>query len=191
MKTVIALLFTAVIVSSLCAQETKPDTMPAEPAASPTPTPTAVLDPLSTEPLQLIPDTPSTVPKPSRSSSGRSMEQPYDSAASMDDAKEKLKKSKAVADADDLKERIRFREVKTLAVKDGKVQQQWELAQTAPTTRGKTEALKQYYNLLYSRMLAMDKSLKTRIEKSKSEALTRLTLTKPYDLNAPLHGKVW
>jgi len=194
MKTFIALLFTAVIVSSLCAQETKPDAMPSQPAASPTPTPTAVLDPLSTEPLQLIPDTPSTVPKPSGQSSGSrngSSVSPYDSPASMDDAKEKLQKSKAVADADDLKGRIRFREVKTLALKDAKVQEQWDLAQTAKTTREKIAAMKQYYNLLFAKMLAIDRSLKPRVEKSKTEALARVDQTVPADLNPPVHGKIW
>jgi hypothetical protein len=184
MKTFLALLFTAVIVSSLCAQGTKPDAMPA-PAA--TPTPTAVLDPLSPEPLQLIPDTPTTVPKPSGQPGGL----PADSPASMADAKDKLKKSKAVADADDLKERIRFREVKTRAMQDPKVQQQWELAQTAQTTPDKTAALKQYYNLLYGRMLAMDRSLKLRIDKSKIEALRRVDTKAEADLNPPVHGKIW
>jgi len=191
MKTFIALLFTAVMVSSLCAQEMKPNATPSQPAATPTPTPTAVLDPLSTEPLQLIPDTPTTVPKPSGRSTGSSELQPADSPSSMADAKEKLKKSKAVADADDLKERIRFREVKTRALQDGKVAQQWELAQTATTTREKTAALKRYYTLLYARMFALDKSLKPRIEKSKLEALSRVDQTAKVSLNPPIHGKNW
>jgi hypothetical protein len=191
MKTFIALLFTAVIVSSLCAQETQPEAAPSQPAASATPVPTAVLDPLSSEPLQLIPDTPTTVPKPSGRSEGQSMEQPVDSPASMNDAREKLKKSKAVADADDLKERIRFREIKTRALLDGKVQQQWDLAQTAKTTPEKTAAMKQYYNLLYARMLSLDRSLKPLIEKSKTDALSRVDQTEKVDLNAPVHGKIW
>lgn len=192
MKTFIALLFMVVIVSSLCAQETKPEAMPSQPQSAPEATPARgtapAPDSFSTEPLQLIPDTPTTVPKPSGQSAG---ELPVDSRTQLSDAKDKLNKSKAVADADELKERIRFREIKTRAVNDGKVQQQLEVAQAAGTTREKIAAMKQYYNLLFARMLALDGTLKSRIEKSKKEALARVDQTSPVDLNPQLHGKNW
>ena len=98
MKTFIAVLFSAVIVSSLYAQQTQPDAAP-QPDAPPN---TVRLDPLSPEPLTLMPDAPSTVPKPV----GTSSDPTLDSQTSLTEAKASLQKSKAAAEADDLKERI-------------------------------------------------------------------------------------
>jgi len=191
MKTyIIALLFAGVIVSSLCAQDSKPETMPAEAAPSATPVPTTKLDPLSPEPLQLIPDEPTQVPKPSGRSTGPSDAQPLDAQPSMDDAKAKLKRSKAVADADELKQRIRFREVKTEALQDAKVQQQWDNALSARTIPDKKAAMKQFYNTLYARMLSIDHSLKPRIEKSKTDAISRVDMTAEINLNPAVHPNI-
>jgi len=176
MKIFIAVLLTAVIVSSLDAQETtKPDTgtMP--------PPPTTRIEPLSPEPLTLIPDSPTTIPKPQNLSNP----QPLDSQPSMTEAQEQLKKSKAAADADDLKERILFRQVKTRALQDPKIKEHWAAIPSAKTTREKITAFKQYYNLLYARMLRLDGSLKDRIEKSKLETLKRINEKSEFILKEP------
>ena len=187
MKTFIALLCATVMVSSLSAEEQKP----AAPAATPAPAPAApaasILDPLSTQPLPLIPEPPVTVPKPS----GQFAPEPGNPQTSFSDAKAQLKKSKEAADADDLKARIRFREVRTLALHDRKVQEQWDLAESAETGRLKQTALKQYYSLLFARMLALDSSLKPRIEKAQKETMARLGQNSKLDLNRSAHGKNW
>ena len=180
MKIFIAVLFTMVIVSSLFAQEPKSD-------AHPTPPSTTLLEPLSPEPLTLIPDAPTTVPKP-RNPSTDSLP---DSQSSMTEAKATLEKSKAAADADDLKERILFRQVKTKAERDVKVQEQWDTIHSARTTQEKNRALKKYYDLLYARMLKLEGSLKDRIEKTKQATLIRINKTSEIPLNPAIHGENW
>ena len=141
------------------------------------------LDPLSPEPLTLMPDAPSTVPKPV----GTSSDPTLDSQTSLTEAKASLQKSKAAAEADDLKERILFREVKTRALRDPIVQEQWEAFHSAATTREKTAALKRYYNRLFARMQTLEPSLKNRIEKTKAEALSRIDLKPPFDSVPAIH----
>lgn len=60
---------------------------------------------------------------------------------------------------DPVKERIRYREAKTRALKDPAVQQEQERAENAATDSEKREALKNYYKLLHARMLKIDGSL--------------------------------
>ena len=138
---------------------------------------------LYTEPLPLIPETPDQFPKPSG--------QGGDSQSSVTSAADKLKNSKQAADADALKERIRFREVKTLALKDGKVQAQWEKVEGATTIPEKQVAMKEYYAVLFARIVQIDGSLKNRAAKLQEEALDRLEKAKPADLNPSVHGKNW
>jgi hypothetical protein len=185
------------MVSSLYAEDAKTDSMPDQvtPEATPTaePTPAADADNSSsgakppvhyTEPLPLIPETPDQFPK----SSGR---RGGDSQESVASAREKLKHSKEAAAADELKERIRFREVKTRALKDGRVQAQWEQVQTANTIPDKQAAMKQYYNVLFAKILQMDGSLKARVAKLKQDALERLEKPELASLNPAVHGKTW
>jgi hypothetical protein len=181
MKPVITLLFMAIMISTLTAQESKSESTQAQSQAAPK----ATVDPFSSEPLPLIPETPGTGPK---TSSQASPAQPAGSPGSVDKAS--LAKTTA-ADADDLRGLVRFREVKTLALRDPKVQRQWEVAESAETIPGKIAALKEYYVLLYARMLAIDGSLKPRIEKSKTEAFVRIDTPADVSLNPPVHGRNW
>jgi hypothetical protein len=62
-----------------------------------------------------------------------------------------------------MKERIRYREVKTRALKDPAIQAEWERAHKVGTDYEKRESLKKYYTMLYARMARIDKTLKKRI----------------------------
>ena len=140
----------------------------------------------SSEKLRLIPDAPNSVPKPSGNLQGSADSQP-----SLSDAKEKLNKSKATADADELKVRIHFREVKTQALKAPGLEEKLDRARSAKTIPEKISAMKQYYDLLFARMQLIDPTLKPRIEKSKTEALARLEIKAKADLNPSARGKYW
>ena len=185
MKTFLAVLFTMVIVSSLSAQETKIDAATSRPIlAAPA---TMLLEPVSPQPLTLIPDLSPPIPKPQSPSS----EQPRDSQPSMSEAKETLQKARAAAEANHLKERILFRQVKTRSIQDPKVQEQWAVIGLAKTPQEKKEALKRYYTLLYEKMLGMDESLRDCIEKRKQESLEQLDKITEVTLNPALHESIW
>ena len=79
---------------------------------------------------------------------------------------------------DELQQRVRFREVKTRALKDPAVQSEWDRAQTVRTDYEKREALKSYYTRLYTRMAKIDRSLKKRIAEEQGRSLARLTQTR-------------
>lgn len=167
MKTLIALLSTLVIFSSLRAQEptateAKPEGLPEKPAA------TDAGSPPLTEPMSLIPETLPNIEKPSTPSN----REPLPSVT--ETAEESLKKAKTSAAADALKERIHFREIKTRALKDEKVQEQFDRAQSAKTDPEKRDALKLYYTMLYTRMLKIDNSLKAQIKLRQDDAIHRL-----------------
>lgn len=84
------------------------------------------------------------------------------------------KKSKTETAADDLKQRIRFREVKTRALSDPQVRDEWQRAEAARTDAGKREALRRFYERLYARMLRLDGSLKSRIAAAERSSLAML-----------------
>jgi len=121
--------------------------------------------------LPLIPEAPATVPKPP----GRAIPQrPTETSK----APAIEKKSKTETASDELRQRIRFREVKTRALRDPAVQAEWERAQRAGTDFEKREALKNYYKLLYGRMARIDQSLKPRIAEYQRVAVRRLKQTR-------------
>ncbi len=167
MKTLIALLSTLVIFSSVRAQETaapepKPEAMPEKPAAT-----DSASQPLA-DPMSLIPETPPTIDKPG-TPSNRDLTSPV-----RETPENAAKNATTSAAADALKERIRFREVKTRAVQNEKVQEQWDHAQAAKTDPEKRAELKRYYTLLYAQMLKIDGSLAATIKLHKDEAINRL-----------------
>jgi hypothetical protein len=156
MKKFIAFFAALAMVSSIFAGETKPESLPDQ--ATPSATPSSSLS----DPGALIPEPLPMLEKP--------LEQvPDDPQRMIDNAREQLKKPKVSAAADELRERIHFRQAKTRALKDEKVQEKWNEVQSAKTDAVKMESLKQFYTLLFDRMLKVDASLKTRIEKVKSE----------------------
>ncbi|MGB8167667.1 MAG: hypothetical protein WCF18_09275 [Chthoniobacteraceae bacterium] len=88
------------------------------------------------------------------------------------------KKSKTEQSAEELMERIHFREAKVKAERDPKVQAEWESATKAKTDYDKREALKRYYTLLYSRILKLDGSVRKTAELRQAAALRRLQQTR-------------
>jgi hypothetical protein len=90
----------------------------------------------------------------------------------------KTRKSKTSESAGEVLERIRFREARTKAERDAKVQAEWARSQTAKTELEKRDALKSYYKLLYGRMVKLDASLKKLIDQRQLISLRRLEQTR-------------
>jgi type IV secretory pathway VirB10-like protein len=173
-------LFTAAMLgaASLSAQEKPPVTppttepVPETPAEKPgehvlelAPTPPAPLLPPPTpapEAMPLIPEIPQAPDKP------------VESGAEV----KKEKKDKTQAAADDLLEKIRFRQARTKALKDPKIQAEWDLAQNAKTDFEKREALENFYKRFYGKVLAIDPSLKKLVTTSQNRAVARLKQTR-------------
>ena len=119
--------------------------------------------PSRAEPLPLIPDAPAPIEKPA----GRAIREPRVE-----------KRSKTETAADEIQQRVRFREVKTRALKDPAVQTEWERAHNMRTDYEKREALKSYFNRLYGRMRKIDGSLKKRIAVDEQRSMARLSQTR-------------
>jgi hypothetical protein len=118
--------------------------------------------------LQLIPETPAPIEKPK----GSAIEQPGGDKA------EKVKPNKTQVAADDVADRIRLRSAKTKALRDPKVQAEWESAEKARTDLERREALKRYYTLLYDRIDRIDATLKKLTALRRISATRRLEQTK-------------
>ena len=73
------------------------------------------------------------------------------------------KKSQTEQTGDDLQARIRYRDARTSAAQDAKVQAEWDRSRVAKTNPDKRDALASYYNALYARMLKIDPTLKERV----------------------------
>ena len=84
------------------------------------------------------------------------------------------------------RERIRYRQARTKAERDAQVQAHWEEAAQARTDLEKREALKRYYESLYTRMTRLDGSIKQLIVRRKAVALRRLEQTR-IDPTLPLN----
>ena len=124
------------------------------------PAPTGQLAP---EPLPLIPESPEPVRKPS----GRAISEP---------AKEK--KSKTEIAADEMQERIHYRQAKTKALQDPALRDEWDRAHQTRTDYERRAALKSYYLKLYGRMARLDPSIKKRIDLEQERSLHRLLQTR-------------
>ncbi len=95
-------------------------------------------------------------------------------------------KSKTEESAEDLNERIHFREARVKALRDPQVQAEWDSAAKAKTDFEKREALKRYYKLLYARILKIDASVKSVVTLRQASSLhrleqTRIDPTEPFD----------
>jgi hypothetical protein len=160
MKCLLALL-TALLLTAhgAVAQENAPaeklDLIPSQP--------TPLTPSVTPAPLPLIPESPDSTKKPKGSGAVEA---------------KKTKKSVTEAEADDLQQRIRYRQVKTRAFNDPGVQAEWERAHVARTDYEKREALKSYYKLLFSRMRRIDGTLKRRIALEEERVVRRLTQTR-------------
>lgn len=135
MKTLTAFLFTILLAAPLRAQETAPEPLPGQ-------EPQSQLE----KPISLIPETAPAIGKPKNGEPGTAAEQQF-------------QKSRTIQSEADLKQRIRLREVKTIALKDPAVQRERERAEAATTEREKREALRSYYERLHTRILKIDGSL--------------------------------
>lgn len=169
MKFLTALFFTFSLFSLclLSAQDASvvplPDSVPNEPPPS---TPKTQPTP---PPLSLIPDMPAPVEKPRGSGGG---------SAAKTSADNPVKKNKTQANADEIADRIKFREAKTKALRDEKLQQQREIADAAKTDHEKRAALKQYYTMLYGRILKIDGSIKKLVSQRLQQSLKELDQSK-------------
>jgi hypothetical protein len=86
----------------------------------------------------------------------------------------KIGTSKTEVFSQEVAERIRLREIETRALADRAVIAEWDRSVAAKTFPEKREALKQYYTLLYARMVKLDPALKVQIDKRADVALKRL-----------------
>lgn len=152
MKTLVAFLTTLALLSPLRAQE------PGADAPLPGQEPRNQLE----KPVSLIPETAPQIGKPKGGKSELTPE-------------EKLASSKTLQSEAQLKLRIRLRQVKTLALKDPVVQEDWAQAGAAATDPERRQALHDYYEHLYARILKIDNSLADLVKTRKNAALDRLT----------------
>jgi hypothetical protein len=121
-------------------------------------------DPVFTEPLPLIPETPEDVPRPGTGRGEIQQPAPDQPAAT----------SKTAESINEMRMRIRYREVKTEALRDPAVQAEWERAERATVDAEKRDALKSYYTKLYARMLKIDGSIEKLVATRQANALSRL-----------------
>ena len=154
-------LFAALLTSAVIAQE------PAKPELRTTPpSPVATPPGLATEPLPLIPDTLEQPAEKPRGSALSPIIQP--------------KHDKTTDAENELATRIRLRELRTRALKDPKVQAEWDRAHIVKTDAEKRAALINYYTLLYTRMAKLDASLQKRIAAIQTLSVRRL---KPHNID--------
>jgi hypothetical protein len=73
-----------------------------------------------------------------------------------------------------LRDRIRYRSVKTQALRDGAVREALEASVKARSEREMREALKRHYTLLFAKMRALDSSLKELITERETETFQKL-----------------
>jgi len=172
MKFFTATFFTALLLSlsTVMAQDANvvpiPDKVPSEPQplplASPSPTP-----------FSLIPD---NMPPPLERPSHRSSEK--EPGATPGPAGAVVKKNKTEESIDNIADRIKFREAKTKALKDEKVidlDAQVEAAKTDPEKRA---LLREYYTVLYAKILKIDGSIKKLVADRLKQSLNTLDQSK-------------
>lgn len=78
----------------------------------------------------------------------------------------------------DLAARIHYREAHSRAVNDPKIQALWEESRRVPTDGQKRDSLRRYYGALYSRILALDKTVAPLVEERRRVSLRRLEQTR-------------
>jgi hypothetical protein len=139
----------------------------AEPETRANPSPALTLEPKNEESLGLIPE----APEPRKKPKGTALVSPGGIS-------KKSVKNETSATEDELRARIRLRELKTKVSRDPQVQAELERASTALTDYEKREALKAYYNLLYGKIEKLDRSLKKRVDVLRKQSIHRLEQTR-------------
>ncbi len=87
------------------------------------------------------------------------------------------KKSSTEQAADDLQTRLRYRDAKTKALQDPRLQQEWERAHATKTEPARREAMKSYYTMFCDRMIRIDPGVKTQVEALRKSLAWRFTST--------------
>ncbi|MEO8351396.1 MAG: hypothetical protein ABI680_06670 [Chthoniobacteraceae bacterium] len=144
-----------------------PKIEPAAPKPTLRPTPPPPIEPLGDPEMELLPLIPDTPPALDLPKPGEAIPQPPDISR-------ELNSERAAAVENELRNRIRLRQIKTKALRDSKIQADWDRAQTARTDYEKRAALTDYYTRLYDRMTKLDNSLKGQIKALRSESLRRV-----------------
>ncbi|MEQ1861634.1 MAG: hypothetical protein ABMA13_17080 [Chthoniobacteraceae bacterium] len=162
MKSLAAFALTMLAAAAVAQDAAKPKFRESDtPAPAPAP---AVKDAAPKDGIGLIPETLEPVQKPK----GVELKEP--------EAPQTLDKTTAAAD--ELNERIRFRELKTKAEREPKVAAEMDRANTAKSDFEKREALRSYYALLYGRIAKLDSSLKKRADDARVRLSRRLDQTR-------------
>ena len=165
------LLFSLILALPAFAQDAKPEEKPAPekpkielPAL---PAPDEAADPTKGQPSGRLKPEPSVLPDDVPPLAKRDANQPHTRTA--------LKPPTTSADLD---LRIRYRDARTRSATDPTVQAAWEDSRAAKTDFDKREAMKRYYNTLYKKMLALDKSIAPLVTERQRAALHRLDQTR-------------
>jgi len=80
--------------------------------------------------------------------------------------------------ADDIDLRVRYRKARNIAEGNDKVRSAWEYSRYPRTDEEKRQALRRYYDLLFSQMLAVDRGIAPLVEKSRKAQTAALMQTK-------------
>lgn len=80
--------------------------------------------------------------------------------------------------AEDIDLRVRFRKARNIAEGNEKVRSAWEYSRYPKTDEEKRQALRHYYDLLFSQMLAVDRGIAPLVEKSRKAQTAALTQSK-------------
>jgi len=165
MKFFTATFFAALLLAITTTMAQDPNTVPIPDKQPTEPQPLPLAQPSPT-PFSLMPD---NMPPPVEKPSHRSTEptKPGPAAPS-------VKKNKTEATEDDTADRIKFREAKTKALRDEKVQQLSALVDAAKSDPDKRAALRQYYTVLYARILKIDGSIKKLVSQRLTASLQTL-----------------
>jgi hypothetical protein len=191
MKTRLTTIFTALIAPVLFAQDAAPTATPeaaqplqppAEAAAQPMPgeapvtsgstTLQSLAAPAPSQDSNLLfsePNLESTAP----ATEGLPEMRPPDEADRMPAGGPTFRKTKTSESADELRQRIRVRQAKTKAIQDPRVQEALERADTARTLPERREAMRDYYNALYDRMVRIVPSIQKSVALLRKENLGR------------------
>lgn len=85
-----------------------------------------------------------------------------------------FRKTKTSESVEEVKQRIRVRQAKTRALQDPNVLEALERADAAQTVPERREAMRDYYNALYDRMVRIDSSVKKSVDELRRQSLKRL-----------------
>jgi len=171
------LLFSLLLALPAFAQDAKLEEKPeaSKPELPALPSPDETLDPTKGQPGGRLKPAGSVLPDDVPPPTKRGPDQPRTRTA--------LKPPTTSADLD---LRIRYRQARTRSATDPAVQAAWEDSRVAKTDFDKREAMKRYYNTLYKKMLALDKSIAPLVTERQRVALHRLDQTRVEPTQEPI-----